>query len=79
MDLEKKKFIRDHNRDIINTRANTIFEDPDTAKYVWNIGFHSDETCTSGNPNFDNLGLVRESDPDKNYYLLRAVMKNSIL
>ena len=47
---EKNIVIWDHNRDLITNRANTIFEDPDAAKYAWGIGFHWYETWTGGKP-----------------------------
>lgn len=62
---DKKIVVWDHNRDLINHRANTIFDDPDASKYAWGIGFHWYETWTGGEPMFDNLGMVRESYPDK--------------
>ena len=63
---DKKIIVWDHNRDLINHRANTIFEDPEAAKYAWGIGFHWYETWTGGDPMFDNLGNIQESFPDKN-------------
>jgi glucosylceramidase len=36
----KNIVVWDHNRDLITNRANTIFDDPDAAKYAWGIGFH---------------------------------------
>jgi glucosylceramidase len=62
---EKNIVVWDHNRDLITNRANTIFDDPEAAKYAWGIGFHWYETWTGGNPKFDNLGLIKESYPDK--------------
>lgn len=63
---DKKIVVWDHNRDLINHRANTIFGDPEAAKYAWGIGFHWYETWTGGDPMFDNLGKVKESYPTKN-------------
>lgn len=62
---DKNIVVWDHNRDLITNRANTIFEDPEAAKYAWGIGFHWYETWTGGDPKFDNLGLINESYPDK--------------
>ena len=62
---EKNIVVWDHNRDLITNRANTIFDDPEAAKYAWGIGFHWYETWTGGDPKFDNLGLIKESYPDK--------------
>lgn len=63
---DKKIVVWDHNRDLINHRANTIFEDPEAAKYAWGIGFHWYETWAGGNPMFSNLGNIKESFPTKN-------------
>ena len=63
---DKKIIVWDHNRDLINHRANTIFDDPEASKYAWGIGFHWYETWTGGEPMFVNLGNIKESYPDKN-------------
>lgn len=63
---DKKIVVWDHNRDLINHRANTIFEDPEAAKYAWGIGFHWYETWAGGEPMFSNLGNINESFPTKN-------------
>jgi glucosylceramidase len=62
---EKKIIVWDHNRDLINHRANTIFDDPEAAKYAWGIGFHWYETWTGSDPNFTNLAKIQEAYPDK--------------
>jgi glucosylceramidase len=63
---DKKIVVWDHNRDLINHRANSIFEDPAAAKYAWGIGFHWYETWAGGTPMFSNLGNIKESFPTKN-------------
>ncbi len=63
---DKKIVVWDHNRDLINHRANTIFEDPEASKYAWGIGFHWYETWAGGDPMFDNLGNINASFPTKN-------------
>jgi glucosylceramidase len=63
---DKKIVVWDHNRDLITHRANTIFEDPEAAKYAWGIGFHWYETWTGGDPMFSNLGEINEAFPTKN-------------
>ncbi|MEM9053072.1 MAG: glycoside hydrolase family 30 protein, partial [Bacteroidota bacterium] len=63
---DKNIVVWDHNRDLINHRANTIFEDPEAAKYAWGIGFHWYETWAGGDPMFSNLGNINESFPTKN-------------
>ena len=63
---DKNVVVWDHNRDLISHRANTIFEDPEAAKYAWGIGFHWYETWTGGDPKYDNLKNIKESFPTKN-------------
>jgi len=63
---DKNIVVWDHNRDLINHRANTIFDDSVAAKYAWGIGFHWYETWTGGEPMFSNLGNIRESYPEEN-------------
>jgi glucosylceramidase len=63
---DKKIVVWDHNRDLITHRANTIFEDPEAAKYAWGTGFHWYETWAGGEPMFSNLGKIQESFPTKN-------------
>jgi glucosylceramidase len=55
----------DHNRDMIVERAQTIFDDPDAAKYAWGIGFHWYEDWTGGAQMYDNVALVDALYPDK--------------
>lgn len=62
---DKNIVVWDHNRDLISHRANTIFGDPEAAKYAWGIGFHWYETWAGGEPKWDNLKNVKESFPDK--------------
>jgi len=60
---DKNIVVWDHNRDLIANRANTIFDDPEAAKYAWGIGFHWYETWAGGETMHDNLALVNESYP----------------
>jgi glucosylceramidase len=62
---DKKIIVWDHNRDLIVNRSNTILDDPESAKYVWGVGFHWYETWTGSKPLYDNLKYVKESYPDK--------------
>jgi glucosylceramidase len=62
---DRKIIVWDHNRDLLNHRVNTIFDDPEAAKYAWGIGFHWYETWTGGEPMFDNLKQAHENYPDK--------------
>ncbi|WP_082113241.1 glycoside hydrolase family 30 protein [Kordia jejudonensis] len=63
---DKNIVVWDHNRDLISHRANTIFEDPEAAKYAWGIGFHWYETWTGGDAKYENLGNINASFPTKN-------------
>lgn len=63
---DKNIVVWDHNRDLLSHRANTIFEDPEAAKYAWGLGFHWYETWAGGDPMYDNLKNVKESFPTKN-------------
>lgn len=63
---DKNIVVWDHNRDLISHRANTIFEDPEAAKYAWGIGFHWYETWTGADPNYNNLQNINDSFPIKN-------------
>ncbi|MCB0597021.1 MAG: glycoside hydrolase family 30 protein [Lewinellaceae bacterium] len=62
---DKKIIVWDHNRDLINHRANTIFGDPEASKYAWGIGFHWYETWTGGDPMFINEDNIKEAFPSK--------------
>jgi glucosylceramidase len=62
----KKIIVWDHNRDLINYRANTIFNDPLASKYAWGIGFHWYETWSGSDPMYSNVAKVHEDFPDKN-------------
>ncbi|MFT7561563.1 MAG: glucosylceramidase [Flavobacteriales bacterium] len=62
---DKKIVVWDHNRDLISNRANTIFGDPEAAKYAWGIGYHWYEVWTGSESKQDNLKNVSESFPDK--------------
>ena len=63
---DKKIIVWDHNRDLMNQRANVIFSDPEASKYAWGIGFHWYETWAGGEPMFENVGKVKEDFPSKN-------------
>lgn len=62
---DKKIVVWDHNRDLMNQRANTIFGDPEAAKYAWGLGFHWYESWSGGEQMFNNVKIVNESYPDK--------------
>jgi len=62
---DKKIVIWDHNRDLINHRLETIYGDPEAAKYAWGAGFHWYEPWSGGLPMYDNVRLAYETYPDK--------------
>jgi glucosylceramidase len=62
---DKKIVVWDHNRDLMNQRANTIFSDPEAAKYAWGMGFHWYESWAGGTEMYDNVRKVYEAYPDK--------------
>jgi glucosylceramidase len=63
---DKKIIVWDHNRDLMNHRANVIFDDPEASKYAWGMGFHWYENWTGGEPMFENVKKVQEVYPTKN-------------
>ena len=67
--LKDKKIIAwDHNRDMMYQRAQTYFNDPEAAKYIWGLGFHWYEDWSGGTPMYDNVRRVHEAYPDKNIF-----------
>lgn len=62
---DKKIIVWDHNRDLMNQRANVIYTDPEAAKYIWGMGFHWYESWSGGSSMFDNVRKVYEAYPDK--------------
>jgi len=63
---DKNIVVWDHNRDLITHRANTIFDDPEAAKYAWGTGFHWYETWRGGDANYKALEEIKKCYPDKN-------------
>jgi len=55
-----KLMIWDHNRGIMYQRAKTVYDDPETSKYVWGTGFH-----WYVGDHFDNVRLLHDAYPDK--------------
>ena len=58
---DKKLIIWDHNRGIMYQRAKIALDDPETAKFIWGVGFH----WYTGD-HFENVGQVKQAFPDKN-------------
>ena len=52
--------IWDHNRDLMVERADTVYSDPEAARYVWGTGFH-----WYGEDRFDHVQQVHDAWPDK--------------
>lgn len=50
----------DHNRDRLFDRAQTVFDDPEAAKFVWGIGFH-----WYAEDNFHHVQMVHDFYPNK--------------
>jgi glucosylceramidase len=63
---DKKIIVWDHNRDLMNHRAEVIFDDSIASRYAWGIGFHWYETWAGGDPMFGNVAKVHEAYPTKN-------------
>lgn len=63
---DKKLIAWDHNRDLMYQRASTVLDDPESAKYIWGIGFHWYESWTGGGNIYDNVKRVAETYPGKN-------------
>lgn len=66
----------DHNRDLIVQRAQTIFDDPDAAKYAWGIAFHWYEDWSGGTQMYDNVALVNRLYPDKHIVFTEGTPAN---
>jgi glucosylceramidase len=72
----KKIVVWDHNRDLMNHRAEVIFGDPEASKYAWGMGFHWYETWSGGQPMFENVGIVNKSYPTKNLLFTEGTVEN---
>jgi len=66
----------DHNRDLIVQRAQTIFDDPQAAKYAWGIGFHWYEDWSGGTQMYGNVELVSRLYPDKHIVFTEGTPAN---
>lgn len=66
----------DHNRDLIVQRAQTIFDDPEAAKYAWGIGFHWYEDWSGGDQMYDNVALVNRLYPEKHILFTEGTPAN---
>lgn len=62
---DRKIMVWDHNRDLMYQRAQTVFDDPEAAKYAWGIAYHWYEDWAGGQPLHDNVRRVQEAYPDK--------------
>jgi len=68
---DKKLIAWDHNRDLLYQRASTYLSDPETAKYIWGIGFHWYEIWTGGRQ-YENVKRVAEAFPETKLLLTEA-------
>lgn len=66
----------DHNRDLIIQRAQTIFDDPEAAKYAWGIAYHWYEDWSGGTQMYDNVALVHRLYPDKHLLFTEGTPAN---
>ena len=70
--LSSRKLIGwDHNRDLLFQRSVTLLDDPETAKYLWGIGFHWYEKW-HGDSTFENVKRTHETYPGTNLILTEA-------
>ncbi len=68
-----KIIVWDHNKDLIFERAQPILSDPETAKYVWGVGFH----WYSGDE-FENLAAVHEAFPTTNLLFTEGCQEGGV-
>jgi glucosylceramidase len=68
-----KIMVWDHNKDIIFERAEPILSDPETAKYVWGVGFH----WYSGDE-FENLAKVHDAFPTTNLLFTEGCQEGGV-
>ncbi len=70
--LSGKKLIAwDHNRDLLYQRASTYLSDPETARYIWGVGFHWYEIWNGGRQ-YENVKRVAEAFPEARLLLTEA-------
>ena len=69
-----KIIVWDHNKDIIFERAKPILSDPETAKYVWGVGFH----WYSGDE-FENLAKVHDTFPNTNLIFTEGCQEGGVI
>ena len=50
-----KIVVWDHNRDLLNQRAEVIYKDPEAAKYAWGTELHWYEALSGGKPMFETV------------------------
>lgn len=68
-----KIMVWDHNKDIIFQRVEPILSDPETAKFVWGVGFH----WYSGDQ-FENLDKVHNAFPDKHLLFTEGCQEGGV-
>ena len=65
----------DHNRDLVQQRAAAVLDDPESAKYLWGVGFHWYETWTGSGMLFGNVRQVHDTYPNANLMLTEACVE----
>ncbi|NML66335.1 glycoside hydrolase family 30 protein [Hymenobacter sp. RP-2-7] len=73
---DKKLMAWDHNRDLVQQRASAVFDDPESAKYLWGLGYHWYETWTGSGMLFGNVARVHEMYPDKQLFFTEGCVEN---
>ncbi len=68
-----KVIVWDHNKDLIFERAEPILSDPETAQYVWGVGFH----WYSGDE-FENLARVHDAFPSTNLIFTEGCQEGGV-
>lgn len=70
---DKKIIIWDHNRDLLYDWAKIILADPETAKYIWGIGFH----WYSGEQ-FENVKQTYHQFPEKHLLFTEGCIEKGV-
>ncbi|MDD5629220.1 MAG: glycoside hydrolase family 30 protein [Elusimicrobia bacterium] len=65
---DRKVLVWDHNRDLMYQRAQTVFGDPEAAKYAWGLAFHWYENWSGGEQQFENVRRTAEAFPGVNLF-----------
>jgi len=66
-----KILICDHNRDIMVKRADVVYSDANTSRYVWGTAFHWYD-----NEVFENVAIHKSKYPDKHLFFTEGCQEN---